>query len=490
MKKSIFTRYISAFLLIIFISFSVLTLIISSMTIRSENTRKQTIADTTLNSMVEYLKLAINSFLLPMSFEKIISLKQSDITNMVDILSKSAEQMTIFITTPEGRILVSTENLYTGTVIKDDRVLESLTAETGSRLYTDMDGLLDRKYGVLITPFQYTNTQTYAGALIVCYSAGTPNDLTVNTVKTIVLASLWVMIASFVAVYFITEKIVSPIKQMTYATRNFAKGKFDVKIPVVGEDEIAELATAFNSMADSLANYEYTRSSFLANVSHDLRTPMTSIAGFIDGILEGAIPPEKQPYYLEIIGQEVKRLSRLVSSLLDISRMESGNRKFEKTAFDICEMARIILLSFEAKIDSKKLDVEFDAPEEKLIVYSDKDAINQVLYNICDNAVKFSKDGGKYRISITEEQTKVVVKVYNEGVGISAEDIPHVFDRFYKSDKSRGLDKTGVGLGLYICKTIMDNLGEDISVSSRQGEYCEFTIKLTKQKGKGQLPAQ
>lgn len=353
-----------------------------------------------------------------------------------------------------------------------------------------MDGLLDRKYGVLVTPFQYTNTQTYAGALIVCYSAGTPNDLTVNTVKTIVLASLWVMIASFVAVYFITEKIVSPIKQMTYATRNFAKGKFDVKIPVVGEDEIAELATAFNSMADSLANYEYTRSSFLANVSHDLRTPMTSIAGFIDGILEGAIPPEKQPYYLGIIGQEVKRLSRLVSSLLDISRMESGNRKFEKTPFDICEMARIILLSFEAKIDSKKLDVEFDAPEDKLIVYSDKDAINQVLYNICDNAVKFSKDGGKYRISITEEQTKVVVKIYNEGVGISAEDIPHVFDRFYKSDKSRGLDKTGVGLGLYICKTIMDNLGEDISVSSRQGEYCEFTIKLTKQKGKGQLPAQ
>ena len=170
--------------------------------------------------------------------------------------------------------------------------------------------------------------------------------------------------------------------------------------------------------------------------------------------------------------------------------MESGNRKFEKTPFDICEMARIILLSFEAKIDSKKLDVEFDAPEDKLIVYSDKDAINQVLYNICDNAVKFSKDGGKYRISITEEQTKVVVKIYNEGVGISAEDIPHVFDRFYKSDKSRGLDKTGVGLGLYICKTIMDNLGEDISVSSRQGEYCEFTIKLTKQKGKGQLPAQ
>ena len=114
-------------------------------------------------------------------------------------------------------------------------------------------------------------------------------------------------------------------------------------------------------------------------------------------------------------------------------------------------------------------------------------SIYQVLYNICDNAVKFSKEGGKYRISIQDEQNKVVVKVYNEGIGIPAEDLPHVFDRFYKGDKSRGLDKTGVGLGLYICKTIMDNLGEDISVSSRQGEYCEFTIKLSKAKGKAQL---
>ncbi|MBO5047165.1 MAG: HAMP domain-containing histidine kinase, partial [Clostridia bacterium] len=191
-------------------------------------------------------------------------------------------------------------------------------------------------------------------------------------------------------------------------------------------------------------------------------------------------PPEKHPYYLEIIGQEVKRLSRLVSSLLDISRMEAGNRKFEKTPFDICEMARIILLSFEAKIDAKRLDVEFEAPDDRLMVYSDKDAINQVLYNLCDNAVKFSKEGGKYRICITEAQTHVTVKVYNEGAGIAEEDLPHVFDRFYKSDKSRGLDKTGVGLGLYICKTIMDNLEETISVVSRQGENCEFSITLTK----------
>ncbi len=471
----------SAFLLIIFISFFVLTLIISSMTIRSENTQKITIAENTATYITEYLVSEFSSFMIPTDFEKFIALKKSDILSMIDILSKNAEKMTIFITTPEGRILISTGSAFSG-AIEDETVLDLLKSESGSKLYTDMGGMLDRKYGVLVTPFQYGLGGDFAGALIVCYSAGTLNDLTINTVRTIVLASLWVMIASIVAVYFITEKIILPIKQMNYATKRFAKGQFDMKIPVVGEDEIAELATAFNSMADSLANFEYTRSSFLANVSHDLRTPMTSISGFIDGILEGAIPPEKHAYYLGIIREEVGRLSRLVSSLLDISRMEAGNRKFEKTPFDITEMARIILLSFEAKIDMKKLDVEFDAPDERLMVYSDKDAINQVLYNLCDNAVKFSKEGGKYRLSVSETAGTVVVKVYNEGEGIPASDVPHVFDRFYKSDKSRGLDKSGVGLGLYICKTIMDNLGESISVQSRQGSFCEFTITLTKYK--------
>jgi len=467
--------------MIIFISFFVLTLIITSMTIRSENTKKQLIAENTSNYITEYLISEFSSSFIPMDFERFVSLKMGDISTMIDILSKNAEKMTILITNPQGKILVSTDNAFSG-MIEDPRVLGALTEKNESKLYTDMGGILDRKYGVMVTPFQYSHANIDAGALIVCYSAGTLNDLAIGTVRTIVLASLWVMIASFVVVYFITEKIVAPIKQMTYATRDFAKGKFDVKTPVVGEDEIAELAVAFNSMADSLAHYEYTRSSFLANVSHDLRTPMTSIAGFIDGILEGAIPPEKQPYYLEIIGQEVKRLSRLVNSLLDISRMEAGNRKFEKTPFDICEMARIILLSFESKIDAKHLDVEFDAPEDRLMVFSDKDAINQVLYNICDNAVKFSKEGGKYKITIKDEGAKVTVRVYNEGEGIPNEDLPYVFDRFYKSDKSRGLDKTGVGLGLYICRTIMDNLGENISVVGTYGEYCEFSVSLTKYK--------
>lgn len=269
---------------------------------------------------------------------------------------------------------------------------------------------------------------------------------------------------------------------MSRAAKSFALGQFDVRVPVIGHDEVAELAVAFNNMAASLERLEETRRTFLANVSHDLRTPMTSIGGFIDGILDGTIPPEKHTEYLTRCSNEVKRLSRLVSTLLDITRIQAGERKFSKTSFDICEMAREIITSFEKRIEAKNLDVEFECENDKMLAFADRDAIYQVIYNICDNAVKFSREGGKYRIRITSKDKKINVSVYNEGQGIPEEDLAIVFDRFYKSDKSRGLDKSGVGLGLYIAKTIIDAHGEEIKVRSVWGQYCEFIFTLTKGK--------
>lgn len=485
-KSSIFTRYMSAFLMIIFVSFTILTVIISSMTVQAASEQRKDDAQQNVALLKTYVDDIWENSFPHASFEQFVRKNNTEIATMITILSRRSDETNIFITAPDGRILLSTDGSYVGKRITDCEVLSALTSRTPtvySQLYSDMGGLLPKKCGMYVTVFNYGES-SYDGALVVCYGDGRHDALSQSTIKTVILASLWVMIASFVAVYFISEKIVAPIRQMSVATKRFSEGEFDIKIPVEGSDEIAELATAFNSMADSLANLEYMRSSFLANVAHDLRTPMTSISGFIDGILSGAIPQEQQNYYLGVIGQEIRRLSRLVSNLLDISRMEAGNRKFEKTPFDICETARIILLTFEAKIDAKKLNVEFDAPDDRLYVYSDKDAVYQVLYNLCDNAVKFSKDGGIYRITIKEVGDKVSVSVFDEGVGISKEDLPNVFDRFYKSDKSRGLDRTGVGLGLCIVKTIMDNLGEQITVDSVQGEYCNFTLTLTKYTGK------
>jgi signal transduction histidine kinase len=206
---------------------------------------------------------------------------------------------------------------------------------------------------------------------------------------------------------------------------------------------------------------------------------MTTISGFIDGINSGAIPPEKHSYYLNIISGEVHRLSRLVSQLLDISKLESGDRKFVPAPFDVCETARLILISFEQRIEEKRLDILFETDADSMIAYADKDSIHQVMYNLCENAIKFSREEGMLRISIKRgEKNKLVISVYNEGAGIPREDLPLVFDRFYKSDKSRGLDKNGVGLGLYIVKTIVEAQGESISVQSEPGEYCEFVFTL------------
>ena len=292
-------------------------------------------------------------------------------------------------------------------------------------------------------------------------------------------SSIVVMIAAVFAAYVMTERLIRPLRVITETAKKYGKGDFSERVPIEGDDEVAELAGALNNMAESLDSLEKMRNSFLANISHDLRTPMTTISGFIDGITSGAIPEDKHEYYLGVISAEVHRLSRLVTQLLDVSRLESGERKFNFTNFDIAEMARIILISFEQKIESKRLDVGFETDSDEMYVYADEDAIYQVLYNLCHNAIKFSNEGGKFiiRISVNQDK-KVQVSVFDEGQGISGEDTKMVFDRFFKTDKSRGLDKNGVGLGLYISKTIMDAHDEKIWVESKDEQNCEFFFTL------------
>jgi len=205
---------------------------------------------------------------------------------------------------------------------------------------------------------------------------------------------------------------------------------------------------------------------------------MTTISGFIDGILTGAIPPEKEKHYLGIVSGEVKRLSRLVSSLLDITRLQAGDRKIVKAPFDICEMARHVLISCEDRIEEKSLEVNFNTEFDSMSVIADHDSIHQILYNLVDNAVKFSYEKGLLEISIRQKDKKTFVSVKNEGKGIPKDELPLVFDQFYKSDKSRGLDKSGLGLGLYICKTVIDRHEEEIWVKSEEGAWCEFVFTL------------
>ncbi|MFQ8926827.1 MAG: sensor histidine kinase [Evtepia gabavorous] len=237
------------------------------------------------------------------------------------------------------------------------------------------------------------------------------------------------------------------------------------------------LAIAFNAMADSLAQAEQKRSEFVANVSHELKTPMTTIAGFADGILDGTIPPEKERESLQVISSETRRLSRLVRRMLELSRLQSSERVAAQEQFDVAEVLLRVLVSLESKITEKDLDVQTQLPGP-VMVWGDPDAVTQVCYNLLDNAVKFSSPQGRLTLRITTKAGKAYIAIGNQGETIPPQQLTHIFDRFHKADSSRSTHKDGVGLGLYIVKTILNTYKEDITVTSQDG-FTEFTFTLS-----------
>ena len=481
MFKSVFAKYIVTFMSIICVSFLILVVIITSMVNSYALNAKEALLSNAAHTTAEYLGGQTGASLTT-DFNKMLEKHAADTDRILTAMASTGEDMTILLVDNNGTVLRKATKTGSGALETPVSIPKSVMDEVNNGVelseFKGLDGIFDSDQLFYTVPV-YTADGYVCGTVFACSSSATLNELLTLMVRTVIVGSLWVMLAALVAVYIITEKVISPLRDMSRMAKEFASGNFDVRVPVRGKDEVAELAVAFNNMAESLSHLEVMRNTFMANVSHDLRTPMTTISGFIDNILSGAIPPEKQNYYLGLIRTEVQRLARLVASLLDISRIQAGDRKFEMKPFDICEMARLILISFEAKIEQKHLDVAFECDEERMEVLADHDAIYQILYNICDNAVKFSREGGALRLSLHEMKDRhVMVSVYTEGEGIAAADLPFVFERFYKGDKSRGLDKSGVGLGLFIAKTIMDAHHEKITVSSEQGKYCQFDFTL------------
>ncbi|MBQ8748171.1 MAG: HAMP domain-containing histidine kinase [Clostridia bacterium] len=484
MFKSLFTKYISVFMLILILSFLVLTSILSTLVITyNTDVKMSSVADAAYSVSFTLRQGYLNSE--TEDFTEYLYESKNSVLPLVHALRINIDDLLVFIIDSDGRIIFTNGTDLSGKLADINaqympaEVIAGLS-ETGN--VTDKESLYgffavaQCTYGISLED----RDGKLLGAVVASTGSAGMSELLEAMNKTVLMSTLWVMLAALVAVYFITERMVAPLRSMSRAAKSFAAGKFDVRVPVTGSDEISELAQAFNNMAESLAATDEMQRSFVANVSHDLRTPMTTISGFIDGILSGAIPEEKRDYYLDVIASEVRRLSRLVNALLDISRMQAGERKFTMTNLDICEMARQILISFEKRIEEKNLNVHFDCDSDRMEVLADRDSIHQVLYNICDNAVKFSCDGGEYEISIHERDKKIAVSVYNTGVGIPEEDLPRIFDRFYKSDKSRGLDKTGVGLGMHISRAIIEAHGETIRVESEYGKWCRFTFTLPK----------
>lgn len=303
--------------------------------------------------------------------------------------------------------------------------------------------------------------------------------------KMFFIAALFALALTFVLVYLVSYRLTKPLREMSAAAKQYATGDFSKRISIKrskfrisGHDEIDELVQAFNTMAQALATLEMSRRSFVANVSHELKTPMTTIGGFIDGILDGTIEKEKETQYLKVVSDEVKRLSRLVTGMLNMSKIEAGELDLKPQRFDISEMIFRTMLGFEQLIDNKHIEVRGLDTLENNLVTADKDMINQVVYNLIDNAVKFTPEGGYIEVSSKSDIEKVIIKIRNSGKGIPSEELDKIFERFYKIDKSRSYDVKGAGMGLYIVKTIIELHGGQIVARSEPGEYAEFIFQL------------
>ncbi len=299
--------------------------------------------------------------------------------------------------------------------------------------------------------------------------------------KMFFIASFFAFTMAFIFAYIISYRLTKPLREMSVATRQYANGNFSARISVkrskiFGKSEIDELSEAFNSMAQALATLEMSRRSFVANVSHELKTPMTTIGGFIDGILDGTIGPEKEQQYLRIVSDEVKRLSRLVTGMLNMSKIEAGELDLKPVKFDISEMIFQTLLSFEQLIEKKNIEIKGLDTLGTNEIFADRDMINQVVYNLIDNAVKFTPEVGGIEAVSKADAEKTIGKVRNSGKGRPSEETGKIFERFYKVDKSRSYDVKGAGVGLYLVKTIVELHGGQVSVNSVPDKYTEFVF--------------
>ncbi len=293
-----------------------------------------------------------------------------------------------------------------------------------------------------------------------------------------VFAAIVPIVLLFFGLYTVTYRWIKPLKLMSEASKAMAKGDFSKRIPVMSNDEIGQLSISFNQMTNSLVELENMRRNFIANVSHELKTPMTTIGGFIDGIIDGTIDKEKEEHYLSIVSSEVKRMTRLVEGMLNLSKLEAGEIKLQPVDFNFRDLIIDVVLSQEQRIEAKNLQISGLDSINNCLVRADKDLLHQVVYNLCDNAVKFTDEGGEISFNLLSDSTHFEFLIKNTGVGIPKKDLPQIFDRFYKGDRSRSANKDSTGLGLYLVKTIVKIHGGTAFVKSSENEYTEFGIRL------------
>ena len=502
MQHSLFDRIYLAFLAILIISFGFLIVFISYFARRSLISEKidtlsneaQLIAQQTLQS---YLSGEFSDDEMASLMDYYSDMLKADIwyvDNDGTIIAKSArkkDNKPAYSSTTTEASENASEDPYAGINADIPRNIYMVNGDYNVResfaLIGNFYGIFDSDVITVNMPVNYYSEPK--GALILHASTTQIDDMMNNILSFSLIPCLVIIVIAFSFIAIISRKIIRPIKHLSNVARDYSEGNFDVETGIKSKNEIGQLADSMEYMAGELSKLEQYRHDFVSNISHDFRSPLTSIKGYVQAILDGTIPPEKQERYLNIVLDETQRLTKLTQGLLDLNHLEIYGPYLKMSDFDFIDVIKSTLNTFEIKCIDKGLAIYLNNHAENTIVTADQTKIQQVIYNLIDNAIKFTPSGKRIHVSIYETNDKLYVAVQDEGIGMSEDTQRRIWTRFYKGDSSRGKDKQGTGLGLAITKEIIKAHNETIEVSSVEGQGSKFVFTLTKTKAKHDQPS-
>lgn len=384
----------------------------------------------------------------------------------------------VFVVDMSGRVIYTTaEAAEMEGAEMPGKILSDVDAASEFNELGRLGGVYGRNYYTVAAPLHGPDGERLGYVFASSDASGLKVYLS-EMLSSFILSAIFVMVLSSLVALILFNRTVIPIRRVSAAAQEFAEGNYSARVPVEGDDELAQLAVTFNEMANSFEAADLSRRNFMGNIAHELRTPMTSIKGFIDGMLDGTIPEEQRDRYLAVVSEEVGRLARLTKNMLDVSKLESGEYTAQMTSFDIWGPIASVFLSNEQRISEKKVEVIGLSDIKPLFVNADEDFVHQILFNLTDNAIKFSQMEGFIHVSAEAAKGFATIKIRNTGAGIPTEARPYIFDRFYKEDQSRGVNVSGSGLGLHICKVLLGLMGGRIWAESEENEWTEFSFTL------------
>lgn len=383
---------------------------------------------------------------------------------------------TLWIINPSGRLIISSKRPVN---VDEEIMVEGFDpTATGSSVYVEGDffGYFRDEYLSVFAPI--TADFKVKGYVVIHYPMKKISEEAEGFIAIAYLLLVILFLLSMIILIFFTEMVYLPLRRITEATEQYAAGNMHYELTIDSDDEIGYLGAAVSYMAQEIARSEDDQKKFVANVSHDFRSPLTSIKGYLEAMLDGTIPQELHEKYLKVVLNETERLTKLTNGLLTLNNLNTSGMLMDISVFDINKEIRKVVATFEGVCIKKTIAIELILSGDELYVKADMERIKQVLYNLVDNAIKFSHSDSVIKIETSEKHNKVFVSVKDSGIGIPKEQIGQVFDRFYKSDLSRGKDKKGTGLGLSIAREILRAHGENINVISTEGVGSEFIFTL------------